>query len=500
MSDYEVVIIGAGNGGLTAAVTLARAGRRVLLLERHNVPGGCATSFVRGRFEFEVALHQLSGMGTADRPGPLRAILSEMGITERLEFVEMRNLYRVLFPGSYDITLQADRQLVIAELKARFPREAEAVGRFFELLYAFSQQMIQGLFFRDPQISRDKYPLYFTYALRNTQDVLDEFFEDPLLKAILGIYWSYVGVPPSALPFGEYAIMLFAYIEFKPYHIRGGSQALSNALIDEYLLHGGQVRFNCGAGRIVLEGGRVQGVITEDGESIRCENVISNASTLTTYLELIEPGQVPSEALKQYRSATIGPSAVTLYTGLDCDPAALGIRETTNFIATTLNMDEAFARWKTMEPQGVGLLTCYDVDDPGFSPPGTCQVAIVCLQYADPWYAIPPHRYAEAKYRYAQGLLDLAEKAFPGFKDHIEELEVATPLTHLRYLGHPGGAIYGFDQYAKDSALFQDHRSGIGGLYHTGSWVGSGGFQPTLTSGRQAARAVLKSLKAQQGG
>ena len=77
MAGYDAVVIGAGNGGLTGALTLAKAGRKVLLLERHNVPGGCATSFVRGRFEFEVALHQLSGMGSAERPGPLRAILNE---------------------------------------------------------------------------------------------------------------------------------------------------------------------------------------------------------------------------------------------------------------------------------------------------------------------------------------------------------------------------------------------------------------------------------------
>ncbi|HQG32936.1 MAG TPA: FAD-dependent oxidoreductase, partial [Deltaproteobacteria bacterium] len=82
MPEYDAVVIGAGNGGLTGALTLAKAGRKVLLLERHNVPGGCATSFVRGRFEFEVALHQLSGMGSPERPGPLRSILGELGVLD----------------------------------------------------------------------------------------------------------------------------------------------------------------------------------------------------------------------------------------------------------------------------------------------------------------------------------------------------------------------------------------------------------------------------------
>ena len=78
MSEYDVVVIGAGNGGLTAACSLAQRGMKTLLLERHNIPGGCATSFCRGRFEFEVALHQLSGLGTADKPGHY-AVLDNLG-------------------------------------------------------------------------------------------------------------------------------------------------------------------------------------------------------------------------------------------------------------------------------------------------------------------------------------------------------------------------------------------------------------------------------------
>ncbi|MFY9369132.1 MAG: FAD-dependent oxidoreductase, partial [Desulfomonilia bacterium] len=116
MPEYDVVVIGAGNGGLTGALTLAKAGRKVLLLERHNVPGGCATSFVRGRFEFEVALHQLSGMGSAERPGPLRAILNDLGVMDKLEFVEMETLYRVVWPDPFDSTLRAERNAIVETL------------------------------------------------------------------------------------------------------------------------------------------------------------------------------------------------------------------------------------------------------------------------------------------------------------------------------------------------------------------------------------------------
>ena len=100
MKDYEVVIIGAGNGGLMAAATLAKRGVNVLLLERHNVPGGCATSFCRGRYEFEVALHLLSGIGTPEKQGPLRPLLDEVGVLDKLEFLQMPDLYRITYPGN----------------------------------------------------------------------------------------------------------------------------------------------------------------------------------------------------------------------------------------------------------------------------------------------------------------------------------------------------------------------------------------------------------------
>jgi len=495
MNDYDAVVIGAGNGGLTSALTLSRQGVNVLLLERHNVPGGCATSFIRGRFEFEVALHQLSGMGGEESPGPLRGQLEELGVLDKVEFVEEDTIYRTVIPGQVDVTLKANRAEIIELLKEKFPQENEAIDRFFDHLYEFCSQLLSGVWLKDPEISKEKYPLYFKYALKTYQEVLDEFFEDHLLKYVLSTYWGYVGLPPRSIAFIDLAIVLWAYIELKPFHIKGGSQALSNALLDSFIESGGKVRFNCGAKKIEVKNGKIIGVITEDGERFSTNHVISNASTPVTYLGLIGKEHVPEEQLKIIGASTIGPSAISVYTGLDCEPEDLGIKASTSFIGTTSDMDRHHALWRTMEqPETVGF-TCYDLADPGFSPPGASQVVLVTLQYAFPWLSIPPTQYTDAKYRYAEHMLTIAEQVYPGYRDAIEEIEIASPLTHMRYLGHPGGAIYGFDQYAKDSNLFVSPRSAIEGLFFAGAWAGSGGFQPTLTSGGSAARAALRSLE-----
>ena len=77
--QFDVIVVGAGNGGLTAAANTARAGLKTLLLEKHNIPGGCATSFKRGRFEFEPSLHELCSVGTAEKPDQVYKVIDDLG-------------------------------------------------------------------------------------------------------------------------------------------------------------------------------------------------------------------------------------------------------------------------------------------------------------------------------------------------------------------------------------------------------------------------------------
>ena len=110
MRDYDVIVIGAGNGGLASAATLAEKGKSVILFEKHNIPGGCGTSFRRGRFEFEIALHQLSHMGTEENPGPLMEQFKRYGIYDEIEWIRIKELFRVNFPDGTGISLPADRK------------------------------------------------------------------------------------------------------------------------------------------------------------------------------------------------------------------------------------------------------------------------------------------------------------------------------------------------------------------------------------------------------
>jgi phytoene dehydrogenase-like protein len=506
MSQFDAIVIGAGNGGLTAAAALQRGGAKTLLLERHNIPGGCATSFVRGEFEFEVALHQLSGLGTEDKPFIMRKVFNELGVMDKVEFVQEGELYRMIVVDEFDITLPASWSGIRKTLIENFPQEEEGIVGFMKLCEQVTMESFMGLpqarKMNSEKMLNTNCKHYVKYGLRDAKSVLDEFFDNEQLKTLLAAYWCYLGMPPKDCNFCDLAVMLYAYGVFKPWHIKGGSQALSSALLESFLEAGGEVRFNCAVDQITTDQSgdkpKVTGVMTENGDTITCGQIISNASSVVTFGDLLDTPVMPEGISQDFKSRDLGTSAFCLYLGVDCTPAELGISNASTFISNTMDEELMHETMGTMNPPVATMLTCYNVDDPSFAPPGKSQLSLLCLQYGKVWEDVPVEQYAETKYRFAEHLIAQAEQVFPGIRSHIEEVEVATPLTMMRYLNTPGGAIYGFQQNPEDGPLHRERYDQVSGLHLAGSWQGMGGFQPTYMVGVSTAKAVLKKVRQQK--
>ena len=122
MKKYDAVVIGAGNGGLVAAIRLLQGGAKTLLVEKHNLPGGFATSFRRGRFEFEASLHELNDFGTADNAGDVRVLFDELGVTDKIEWMQIPEAYRVLSRAEkLDATMPFGVDAFIAKMEQYVP-------------------------------------------------------------------------------------------------------------------------------------------------------------------------------------------------------------------------------------------------------------------------------------------------------------------------------------------------------------------------------------------
>lgn len=497
MSDYDVVVVGAGLGGLSAATFLAKAGKRVLLLERHRVPGGYASSFKRGRFEFEISLHELSGLGSEENRGPLWRLFDEAGISDKVEFIRIPEFYRSVFPD-VDVTIPLGRENFEAEMARHFPHEAENLKAFSAVMFEFADQALKANRVGMKKVMADpaSFPVLMEHFGKSLSQVLDPFVADEKARAVLGQIWGYYCLPPSQLSFLIYALGTVSYLRFGPAHVKGTSQALSQAFVDVIEESGGDVWLSNGVRQVMASGGKVFGVVTDQGDSIDCPLVVCNANPYVTCLDLLGVDKVPDWYLKRLGAGTSGASTFNVYLGLDCDYRDVGLENHETFVNTGYDLDGHYELMKA----GIGVdpaeaaVTAYNAVDPEFSPPGTAVVVLTLIARPESWLTLSPDEYESTKTRVADKVIGLAERVAPDIRRHIEVIEIATPVTNARYTGNPGGSIIGFNETFSGSGLVRmPSRGPLEGLYFSGAWVNiGGGYEPSIYSGYLTAREVLE--------
>ncbi len=496
----DAIVIGAGLGGLSAAACLANGGLDTLLLERHNIPGGYATSFVRGRYEFEVALHELSGIGAPGQRGATHRYLESIGVAQRVDFVQAPTLYRSVYPG-LDLTLPTGFAGYEQVMRRAFPDDADGISRFLELCRSFGRELANmqkvGLHNVFSPLTAVQIPLRFPKVLRYGHatfwDVLVRYVKDPLARGVLAQFWGYFGLPPQRCAFTYFGLGLATYIKRGATYMKGRSQALSQAFIDALEERGGEARFNCGVSRILTEGGKVTGVVTEEGEEIHADWVVSNADPLTTCKDLVGRRNVPEKFFRSLQPSTVAPSTVNVYLGVARTPEQLGLTDHEIFINDDLDFERQFEQAKTLEAPAAIAVTCYNHVLPDISPPGTSMVVLTALKFGKAWHAVRPEDYHETKHRIGDCMLKSAARVAPDLRKYAEVVEVSTPLTNVRYSGNLGGSIYGFNNDPGRHTMWRTPQRGpLGGLYFAGAWTQpGGGFEPVMMSGGMAAGAIL---------
>ncbi len=485
----DVLVIGAGLGGLACAVELARQGMGVTVLETAPLPGGCLRTFRKRGHHYHLSPQYI---GALQPGGATDGVLDSLGVLHRLELQRPPLFLTAEFPG-LELALPNHREGLLEALGRQFPRERANVRELFQHIEELAAAVVESSLQpgRDPGSWR---PLVDAWRGRSFEALLAEHVVDPRLHAVLGQTWMNMGLPPSraAATFGA-AVFASGWIE-GVYTILGGGTALVRALDERLGQLGGTLRLGATVSRIALEQGKVRGVVLDDGEVIDCPLVVAAIDPYQVFFELI-PGPEVSR-LFRFRLGQMEPSSsmYTLHLGLDCRPSQLGIPGSTTFVNPQLDHDEAYRR--AMEGElhhSAWRMTSYEGSHDECYPAGAGIVAMTEPCSAAPWLELDRAAARELSAQVTDSLLSKAEARFPGLGSHCVQRELASPRTLRRLFRNHMGAAYGMAQTPNQSGRERlGVRAPVAGLFLAGAWTRSGGgVEATLMGGVQTATAAL---------
>lgn len=518
LQKFDAVIIGSGLGGLTCGATLAKAGKKVLVLEQHDLIGGCATCFKRKGMLVDAGLHELDWGST--KTDMKHIIFKEIGLLDKVKFVPLPTAWSIIESDdkANPITIPHSSTQPNATKYALiklFPQEKKGIEKYFKKI-AFQAYLNRKFPFMMGFLEFFFAPLttliFLTISAiknRNVGDMLDSMIQDSKLKRILNINLAYYHNNPYKFDWNYHAIAQTNYYHQGMY-VKGGSQSLSDGLAKIITENGGEVKIHADVTRILLDKNdntKAVGVLYQDKKSkeehtIHADKIIANCDPYIVYNKLLSilPQSAYEVDSKLTQNFEIETSLLSVYMIFDTDLSKkFPDMDYSTFFVDSKEFNKPFNRQNAKQldipiTQRDFVFVNYSKIDSGLSQREDRFLGVITTvsSYAE-WDNLDKELYKTKKQEVKEAFERRLEEFFPGIMESCIHSELATPKTIERYTRTRKGTPYGYDQ--NQEGFFGRERfksKSIKNLYFASVFGFPGsGFTGAILAGYRTAKKIL---------
>lgn len=497
MADYDVIVIGAGCGGLSAASLLAKQGRKVLVVEQSSAIGGCCSTFERNGFHFDV------GASIVEIIHPIEVLFQRLGteLRQELDLIACDPLYSCITSDGSRFEYPQSIDQTAAVIKDFSPDDAKNWYKYAAKMDDFTHLALQHFFLSPASTLGDMAKMfihgpgllkYGGLFVSSYQDIIFKYFKHETIRESFGFQSHYIGLPPE-LCAGHYAMLPYCE-QLGIYYPRGGMIKVPESIKNCGERLGMEVKLNTCVDRVMIRNKKATGVVLADGTEITAKIVVSNINAKVLYLKLIGEEHLPRLVKKGIKSYDYSMSTPMIYLGLNYRPPLHA-----HHTLVTIPVSQMNDYWWKDYKQGrfpdnqFGILCCPTLSDPSLAPEGH---HILNLTLAPGAYRLSESDWDTEKNGMIERIVKyLSDTYVPGLEEHVVEAAFTTPLDFERMLLSPEGAIYALNQDVTNSTVFRPSSKSkcIDGLYLVGASTHPGGGIPAvIASGVVAADQIEK--------